>query len=98
MTNARDLNRAPWLRPPTKLPLLLSRVLGLGLTSGVLLLAQQSPPVQSVTFKSSDGLKIYGALYQPKGDGPFPAIVRVHGGISGHAHVGEEDYFVDTGF
>ncbi len=98
MTNARDLQPPAWLRLFTRLTHLLTGLVGLGLTGGVLLSAQESPLVQPVTFNSSDGLKIYGTLYQPKGDGPFPAIVRVHGGISGHAQLRADDFFVDHGF
>lgn len=29
----------------------------------------------------SEGLKIYGYLYKPKGDGPFPLIIMNHGGF-----------------
>jgi dipeptidyl aminopeptidase/acylaminoacyl peptidase len=53
---------------------------------------------EEITFKSIDGLKVYGYLYRPKGDGPFPAIVRVHGGVHGQARMRNQDYFVDNGF
>lgn len=51
-----------------------------------------------VAFKSVDGMKIYGYLYRPKGDGPFPAIVRVHGGVHGQARLRNQDYFMDNGY
>jgi dipeptidyl aminopeptidase/acylaminoacyl peptidase len=57
-----------------------------------------TPISEEVTFKSIDGLKIYGNLYRPKGDGPFPAIVRVHGGLHGQAQLRNQDYFVDHGY
>ena len=98
MTNLWDLNVPFWLRRLTRLSPLLFGLVGLFLLSGISLPAQESPSVQPVTFKSSDGLKIYGSLYQPKGDAPFPAIVRVHGGISGHAQLRADDFFVDHGF
>ena len=53
---------------------------------------------EEITFKSIDGLKVYGYLYRPKGKGPFPAIVRVHGGVHGQARMRNQDYFVDNGF
>ncbi|MBM3802948.1 MAG: S9 family peptidase [Acidimicrobiia bacterium] len=61
--------------------------------------AEALPPIhEEVTFKSIDGLKIFGNLYRPKGNGPFPAIVRVHGGLHGQAHSRQQDYFVDNGY
>ncbi|MEW5979091.1 MAG: prolyl oligopeptidase family serine peptidase [Acidobacteriota bacterium] len=53
---------------------------------------------EEITFKSSDGLKIYGYLYRPSGKGPFPAIVRVHGGVHGQARMRDEDFFVNNGY
>jgi dipeptidyl aminopeptidase/acylaminoacyl peptidase len=63
--------------------------------------AGEAPAVricEDVTFKSIDGMKIYGYLYRPKGAGPFPAIVRVHGGVHGQARLRNQDYFVDNGY
>ncbi|MGI4788053.1 MAG: S9 family peptidase [Janthinobacterium lividum] len=37
-------------------------------------------PVQSVQFASSDGILVQGWLCVPEGDGPFPAVISVHGG------------------
>ena len=53
---------------------------------------------EDVTFKSVDGMKIYGYLYRPKVSGPFPAIVRVHGGVHGQAKMRNQDFFVDNGY
>jgi dipeptidyl aminopeptidase/acylaminoacyl peptidase len=53
---------------------------------------------EEITFKSIDGLKVYGYLYRARGNGPFPAIVRVHGGVHGQARMRNQDYFVDNGF
>jgi len=53
---------------------------------------------EDVTFKSVDGMKTFGYLYRPKGEGPFPAIVRVHGGVHGQARLRPQDYFVDHGY
>ena len=65
--------------------------------SGSPALAQTPAPIhEEVTFKSIDGLKVYGNLYRPKGEGPFPAIVRVHGGLHGQAQLRNQDYFVDN--
>ena len=95
MTSARNLQSRTWLLYSAGLARLLA---GLGMVSGGVFSAQEPSLVQPVTFKSSDGLKIYGTLYHPKGDGPFPGIVRVHGGISGHAQLRADDFFVDHGF
>jgi dipeptidyl aminopeptidase/acylaminoacyl peptidase len=58
--------------------------------------AQTPPPIhEEINFKSIDGMKIYGNLYRPKGNGPFPAIVRLHGGLHGQAQPRQHDYFVD---
>ena len=40
----------------------------------------QSRPWKSVMFASSDGQVIQGWLGVPDGDGPFPAILHMHGG------------------
>lgn len=37
-------------------------------------------PVRSVQFASSDGVPVQGWLCLPEGDGPFPAVLSVHGG------------------
>lgn len=61
--------------------------------------AQTAPPIhEEVNFKSVDGMKIFGSLYRPKGKGPFPAIVRAHGGLHGQAQSRQQDYFVDNGY
>jgi len=82
--------------------LLVQITLALGWAGGMQSLLAQTVPVppihEEVTFKSIDGMKIYGNLYRPKGNGPFPAIVRVHGGLHGQAHSRRQDYFVDNGY
>ncbi|MBD3868646.1 MAG: S9 family peptidase [Acidobacteria bacterium] len=40
----------------------------------------QMTEMQSVTYRSRDGLTIPGYLTLPKGDGPFPMVVHPHGG------------------
>jgi len=73
--------------------------LAIFLASASLFCAQTPPPIhEEVTFKSIDGMKIYGNLYRPKGNGPFPGIVRVHGGLHGQAQSRRQDYFVDNGY
>jgi len=68
-------------------------------SSSSLLRAQVPPPIhEEINFKSIDGMKIYGNLYRPKGNGPFPAIVRAHGGLHGQAQLRQQDYFVDNGY
>src|SRR5262245_12990731 len=39
-------------------------------------------PWRSVRFPSSDGQMVQGWLAVPDGDGPFPAIIEMHGGIA----------------
>jgi dienelactone hydrolase len=40
----------------------------------------QSRPWKSIMYTSSDGQEIQGWLALPDGDGPFPAILHMHGG------------------
>jgi dipeptidyl aminopeptidase/acylaminoacyl peptidase len=54
-----------------------------GVKTRVALSAGEVPPGhawQSITFTSSDGQEIQGWLGLPDGQGPFPAILDVHGG------------------
>lgn len=69
------------------------------LASASSLVLAQTPAIhEEVNFKSIDGMKIYGNVYRPKGAGPFPAIVRAHGGLHGQAQLRQQDYFVDNGY
>jgi dipeptidyl aminopeptidase/acylaminoacyl peptidase len=36
---------------------------------------------QNIAIKSGDGTKIYGCLLKPDGEGPFPALIFIHGGL-----------------
>ena len=38
------------------------------------------PAPQIVSLPTRDGVTLYGAIYKPEGDGPFPTIVSVYGG------------------
>jgi dipeptidyl aminopeptidase/acylaminoacyl peptidase len=40
--------------------------------------------VERVTWKAPDGLEIKGWLVKPKGNGPFPLVMNVHGGPVWH--------------
>jgi dipeptidyl aminopeptidase/acylaminoacyl peptidase len=40
--------------------------------------------VERVTWKAKDGLEIYGWLLRPKGKGPHPLVMNVHGGPVWH--------------
>jgi len=42
---------------------------------------------EKVIFPSFDGLKIYGFIFRPEGDGPFPGVLIIHGGRHGRALV-----------
>jgi len=46
-------------------------------------------PLESITFRSSDGQEIQGWLGRPEGPGPFPTILETHGG----PHIAESDSF-----
>lgn len=37
--------------------------------------------IKELNVKSADGRSIYACLKKPKGDGPFPAVVFIHGGL-----------------
>jgi dipeptidyl aminopeptidase/acylaminoacyl peptidase len=37
--------------------------------------------IQEVNVKGVDGKAIYSCLKKPKGDGPFPAVIFIHGGL-----------------
>jgi dienelactone hydrolase len=45
----------------------------------------------TVTFKGSESLTLKGTLMKPKGDGPFPAIVLLHG-CEGMGGAGSDSY------
>jgi dienelactone hydrolase len=45
----------------------------------------------SVTFKGSESLMLKGTLIKPKGDGPFPAVVLLHG-CEGMGGAGSDSY------
>lgn len=36
---------------------------------------------QDVTFHAADGTAVYGCIRRPPGDGPFPAVIFIHGGF-----------------
>jgi dipeptidyl aminopeptidase/acylaminoacyl peptidase len=40
--------------------------------------------VERVTWEAQDGLEIQGWILRPKGDGPFPLVMNVHGGPVWH--------------
>ncbi len=40
-------------------------------------------PAEAVYVRSSDGLYVGAGLRRPEGDGPFPAVLFVHGGLGG---------------
>ncbi len=37
-------------------------------------------PVEPLSWRAADGLEIQGLLVTPRGEGPFPLVVHVHGG------------------
>lgn len=40
----------------------------------------QDKALQEVTIKSTDDASLYACLQMPSGDGPFPAVIFIHGG------------------
>jgi len=40
----------------------------------------QDKPPQEVIIKSTDDTSLYACLHVPPGDGPFPAVIFIHGG------------------
>src|SRR3979409_1803207 len=45
--------------------------------------SQQIETRSGVSYATHDGVSLLGDLYLPAGAGPFPALVRLHGGGSG---------------
>ena len=43
---------------------------------------------QLVEFESFDGLKVPAFYYRPAGEGPFPVVVKIHGGPEAQSRVG----------
>jgi dienelactone hydrolase len=41
--------------------------------------AHAAPKMESATFQSARGTEIAGYYFRPRGDGPFPAVVGMHG-------------------
>jgi dipeptidyl aminopeptidase/acylaminoacyl peptidase len=46
--------------------------------------AQVIKRVEQLTWKAPDGLQIQGWLLRPEGEGPYPLVMRVHGGPVWH--------------
>lgn len=67
----------------THLPQVIALDIRSGESLGTVLAASEAPParpLRSIAFRSSDGEEIQGWLGVPEGEGPFPAILSVHGG------------------
>jgi pimeloyl-ACP methyl ester carboxylesterase len=53
------------------------------------------PQVEDLVYESFDGTRIAGSLFRPPGEGPFPAIVWVHGsGRATREQAGSWPYFL----
>jgi len=37
--------------------------------------------LQDVVTKSADGTSVFGCLQKSSGEGPFPAVIFIHGGL-----------------
>lgn len=60
-----------------------------------------SRPCQPVTFTSSDGQEVQGWLGLPEGEGPFPTILKMHGGphfVVGETFEPDAQSWLDHGF
>jgi dipeptidyl aminopeptidase/acylaminoacyl peptidase len=63
--------------------------------------AAGTPLPEAITWASSDGVTVHGLLYRPAGVERPPAIVRVHGGPTGHVEAGFDartSYYLDRGW
>ena len=47
--------------------------------------SEEACPVEVVELEAADGAKVVAALREPPGDGPFPAVIFLHGGLSTHS-------------
>jgi dipeptidyl aminopeptidase/acylaminoacyl peptidase len=45
-------------------------------------IAEMESPIQTLDAKAVDGRAVRAFWRKPKGDGPFPAIVFIHGGLT----------------
>jgi uncharacterized protein len=61
------------------IPALRARVYGGGALEGLDMLAENDLFTRYLMHYPSDGLNIYGFMNVPKGDGPFPVIIALHG-------------------
>ncbi len=64
-------------------------VIGLSVLLTVILMGCAT--TTTVTFNGSESLTLKGALIKPKGDGPFPAVVLLHG-CEGMGGAGSDSY------
>ena len=63
--------------------------------------AAKTPLPEAITWTSSDGATVHGLLHRPAGVERPPAIVRVHGGPTGHVEAGFDartSYYLDRGW
>ena len=49
---------------------------------------------EAITYTTFDGLEIPAFFFRPEGDGPFPAVIEIHGGPEHQRHL---DYNVRSG-
>jgi dienelactone hydrolase len=69
----------------------MKRILSIGLMVFLTVILIGCATTTSVTFKGSESLMLKGTLMKPKGDGPFPAIVLLHG-CEGMGSAGSDSY------
>jgi dienelactone hydrolase len=69
----------------------MKRILSIGLMVFLTVILIGCATTTTVTFKGPDSLMLKGTLMKPKGDGPFPAVVLLHG-CEGMGGAGSDSY------
>ena len=69
----------------------MKRIMLLGLMVFLTVIVIGCATTTSVTFKGSDALTLKGTLIKPEGNGPFPAVVLLHG-CEGMGEAGSDSY------
>jgi dienelactone hydrolase len=69
----------------------MKRIIVIGLTVFLAVALLACATTTTVTFQGSESLVLKGTLIKPKGDGPFPAVVLLHG-CEGMGGAGSDSY------
>lgn len=99
-----DASAPPPVTDPVSLPALMAEEYdGRGLRLGQVLARTSDYTRRAVTYRSGD-LRISGIMNVPRGDGPFPVLVLLHGYIdpafyvTGQGLMREQDYLARRGY